>query len=150
MRAEWELYGVFRRRFSLKNCPNACEFMAPRVFLLCVLFTVGLLAGRSVGKCICSIVFQLVNNCKCGSIPFYIIYHSIQYGRMMIVVFHIFLKWFRAEVWEVDGCSKYENGILLLKNEYHRGTGGQYHLDRLSVWKHGYVTRVRKQPKFYF
>lgn len=139
MRAEWDLYGVFSRSFSLKNCPNECEFMAPRVFLLCVLFTVGLLAGRSVGKCICSTAFQLVNNCKCGSVVFRINCHSIQYGRVMIDVFHVFLKWFDAVVVEVDGYSKYEDGVLLLENEYWWGTGTQYLLDRLSVWKHGYV-----------
>lgn len=51
MRGQRVLYAVYSRSFSVKNCPNVCEFMAPSVFVLCILFTVGLLSGRSVGKC---------------------------------------------------------------------------------------------------
>lgn len=78
--------------FYCENCPNACEFMAPRVFLFCVLSAVGLLAWRSVGKCNCAIAFQLVNNWKCGSVLFHINCRSVQYGCTIIALFAMYLK----------------------------------------------------------
>jgi hypothetical protein len=68
----------------------------------------------------------------------------------MIAVFHIFLKWFGAEVGEVDGYSKYEDGMSLLKNEYRWGMGEPFHLDRLSVWKHGYGNPCEETAEILF
>lgn len=98
--------------------------MAPRVFVLCILFTVGLLAGWSVGKCNCAITFQLVNNWKCGSVLVYINCRSIQYGRVMIAVFDVFLKRFGAEVLELDYYIKCKNVRSLLKKWNLRGASG--------------------------
>ena len=119
-------------KFFWENCPNECEFMAPRVFLFCVLSAVGLLVWRSVGKCNCTIAFQLVNNWMCGSILFYINCHSVQYGCTIIAVVGMCLKM----IWRLssgDGCLHEVWNCCVVFKEWESFRNGRAMLRRPAV-----------------
>jgi len=106
--------------------------MAPRVFLFCVLSAVGLLVWRSVGKCNCTIAFQLVNNWMCGSILFYINCHSVQYGCTIIAVVGMCLKM----IWRLssgDGCLHEVWNCCVVFKEWESFRNGRAMLRRPAV-----------------